>query len=69
MPGNVKSEADFRAEENRMSEASEPYLTVQVLAGSPVSWRGTVYYAGQQLQMLYSAANRLVAQGRVSIVP
>jgi hypothetical protein len=62
-------EARVRQQENRIEEAQEPFVTCLVLAGNPVSQGGNLYHPGQQVQLRYSAANRLVAQGRVSIVP
>ena len=61
-------EARTRQQENRISEAQEPFVSCTVLAGNPVSGaNGTVYYAGQTVQLRLSAATRLQAQGRVSI--
>jgi len=62
-----RSEDEVRAEENRMAEGAEPFVSCTVLAGNPVSYRGLLYNAGQTVSIRYSAAYRLQAQGRVSI--
>lgn len=53
----------------RTPEKGEGFVTVQVLAGNPVGYAGTLYYPGQQFQIRPSLVPPLVAQGRVSIVP
>ncbi len=65
-----KQRAAFeRSQESRIGLAQEPFLTCLVLAGNPVASGDKVAYPGQTISLRYSAAQRLVAQGRVSIVP
>jgi hypothetical protein len=63
-----RSKEAIRAEENRMAEGAEPFVNVLVAAGNPVSFAGIVRYPGQTFSCRLGAAQRLVAQGRVSIV-
>jgi hypothetical protein len=60
-------EASVRQQENRREEGAEPFVSCTVLAGNPISVSGNVHYAGETVSIRYSAAQRLAAQGRVSI--